>query len=72
MVCLMALTPFNQHIGDWNVSNVIIMRQMFFSANTFNRDLSSWSVNNVTDCDNFSAGDTSWTQPQPNFTNCTP
>ncbi|MDB4174832.1 BspA family leucine-rich repeat surface protein [Flavobacteriaceae bacterium] len=63
---------FNQDIGDWNVSNVIIMRQMFFSANTFNRDLSSWSVNNVTDCDGFSDGDTSWTLPQPNFTNCTP
>jgi len=48
------------------------MYVMFSDAISFNQDLSSWSVNVVTDCYNFSDGATSWTLPQPNFTNCTP
>ena len=63
---------FNQPIGNWDVSNVVIMYVMFSDAVSFNQDLSSWSVNGVTDCYNFSDGATSWTLPQPNFTNCTP
>jgi surface protein len=63
---------FNQPIGDWNTSNVTDMRYMFYSAQSFNQDLSSWDVDNVFVCAGFSDGATSWTLPQPNFTNCTP
>ena len=45
---------------------------MFKDATSFNQDLSSWSVDGVTQCLQFSDGATSWTLPQPNFTNCTP
>jgi len=54
------------------VSNVTNMAYMFSSATAFNQDLSSWSVDGVTDCSNFSDSTTSWTLPQPNFTNCDP
>ena len=67
-----AAYAFNQPIGDWDVSNVTDMRNMFFSAIVFNQNLSSWSVDGVTNCTDFSQGATSWTLPQPNFTNCTP
>ena len=63
---------FNQDIGNWDVSNVTNMTWMFLDATSFNQDLSSWSVDNVTVCTTFSIGATSWTLPQPNFTNCTP
>ena len=63
---------FNQPIGNWDVSNVTDMRSMFNNANVFNKDLSSWSVDGVTQCVQFSDGATSWTLPQPNFTNCNP
>jgi len=38
----------------------------------YNQDLSSWSVANVTLCGDFSGSQPNWTQPQPNFTACTP
>jgi len=63
---------FNQDIGNWDVSNVTNMTWMFLDATSFNQDLSSWSVDNVTVCTTFSDGATSWTLPQPNFTNCNP
>ena len=65
-------TSFNQPIGDWDVSSVTDMGYMFYGATAFNQDLSSWSVDGVTECNNFSDNATSWTLPQPNFTNCTP
>ena len=65
-------TSFNQPIGDWDVSNVTNMAYMFADATSYNQDLSSWSVDGVTYCYNFSNGATSWTLPQPNFTNCNP
>ena len=63
---------FNQPINSWNVSSVTDMAQMFDSAFAFNQDLSSWSVDGVTECTDFNRDATSWTLPQPNFTNCTP
>ena len=63
---------FNQDISSWNVSNVTKMEEMFKSADVFNQDLSDWDVNGVTDCTDFSDDATTWTLPQPNFTNCTP
>ena len=66
-------TPnFNQPIGAWDVSNVNTMEKMFWEATAFNRNLSYWEVDNVTYCYAFDNGATSWTLPQPNFTNCTP
>ena len=65
-------TSFNQPIGDWDVSNVTNMAYMFADATSYNQDLSSWSVDGVTQCLQFSDDTTSWTLPQPNFTNCTP
>jgi surface protein len=63
---------FNQDISSWDVSNVYRMEEMFEDAISFNQNLSSWNVNNVTACIRFSNGATSWTLPQPNFTNCNP
>ena len=65
-------TSFNQDISNWDVNNVNNMLEMFPLAEAFNQNLSSWSVYSVTECTNFSDGATSWTLPQPNFTNCTP
>ena len=73
MYCMFwAASLFNKDIGIWDVSNVNNMNSMFNYTVAFNQNLSSWSVNGVTDCTNFSNGATSWTLPQPNFTNCTP
>jgi len=47
------------------------MLQMFYGAEAFNQDISSWDVDNVTNCALFSTGATAWTEPKPNFTNCT-
>jgi len=47
------------------------MALMFYYASDFNQDLSSWSVSNVTVCNDFSNSATAWTEPKPNFTNCT-
>jgi surface protein len=44
---------------------------MFSNATTFNLNLSSWNVSNVTECEDFSKGAVAWTEPKPNFTNCT-
>ena len=41
------LTPFNQDISSWDVSNVVYMAAMFDSSD-FNQDISSWDVSNVT------------------------
>ena len=65
-------SSFNQPIGNWDVSSVTDMEGMFFMASDFNQDLSSWSVDGVIECSGFSDNATSWTLPQPNFTNCLP
>ena len=65
-------TAFNSSLFFWDVSNVTDMSNMFFEAEAFNQNLEPWSVINVTSCDGFSDGATSWTLPQPNFTNCDP
>ncbi len=62
---------FNQDISFWDVSNVKNMFFMFSNAESFNQDISSWDVSNVTECSAFRFNATSWTEPKPNFTNCT-
>ena len=68
---------FNQPLDNWDVSNVTRMDSMFECGTggnngVYNQDLSSWSVANVTLCGDFSGSQPNWTQPQPNFTACTP
>ena len=68
---MFTLTPFNGDISNWDVSNVNRMKSMFHDTTLFNQDLSSWNVNGVTECLYFSRGNSEWTLPKPNFTNCT-
>jgi surface protein len=65
------MTKFNQDLSSWDVSSVRYMTVMFDGAESFNQDLSSWDVSNVIRCEGFSKGATAWTEPKPNFTNCT-
>jgi len=62
---------FNQDISSWDVSSVTDMSSMFSEAASFNQNLSTWNVNDVTNCEGFSTNATAWTEPKPNFTNCT-
>lgn len=39
---------FNQDIGNWDVSNVTVMRNMFGAAKAFNQDICNSDVSNVT------------------------
>jgi surface protein len=66
-------TSFNSDISSWNVSNVTNMRSMFeaIGASVFNQDLSGWNVDNVIICNRFSENAINFTEPKPNFTNCT-
>ena len=67
-------TSFNSDISSWNVSNVTNMISMFevIEASVFNQDLGGWNVDNVVSCDRFSENAINFTEPKPNFTNCTP
>ena len=40
-------TPFNQDIGDWNVSSVNLMNEMFYSAHSFNQDIGNWDTSSL-------------------------
>ena len=63
---------FNQDISGWDTSSVTDMSYMFEIATSFNQDLSGWNVLLVTNCSNFSLNASSWSNPKPNLTNCTP
>ncbi|HHH20448.1 MAG TPA: BspA family leucine-rich repeat surface protein, partial [Nitratifractor sp.] len=39
-------SKFNKDIGDWDVSNVTSMRNMF-DGSEFNKDIGEWNVLNV-------------------------
>ena len=62
--------PFNQPIGNWDVSNVTNMSYMFIyecGLMQFNRNISQWDVSNVTNM-SFMFGDaTSFNQPIENW-----
>jgi surface protein len=49
MYIMFGITPFNQFIGNWDVSKVTNMQEMFRSSYAFNQDISSWNVSGVTD-----------------------
>jgi surface protein len=65
-------SAFNQDISSWITSSVTDMQFMFYSASAFNQDLTVWNVSLVTNCSSFSTNASSWSNPKPNFTNCTP
>ena len=80
MATMFSGSLFNQDISSWDVSHVTNMQGMFkrgLITPAFNQDLSSWNVKNVTSCKDFCLNEntnlpiSSWTQPKPNFTNCT-
>ena len=58
-------------IGDWDVSNVTNMDDMFpyssKGAESFNQPLNKWDVSNVTNMDSMFAGATSFNQPLNNW-----
>jgi len=49
-------STFNSPIGDWDVSNITNMSNVFSDAREFNQDLSSWDVSNVTNMSNMFSG----------------
>ena len=55
------------NIGNWNVSNVSIMSNLFENATLFNEDISNWDTSNVTDMNEMFAGATSFNQPIGNW-----
>ena len=55
-------TYFNQHIGDWDVSNVTNMVGMFAYA-AFNQPIGNWDVSNVTTMQNMFFYSNSFNQP---------
>ena len=58
---------FNQPIGDWDVSNVGELSNMFRDAISFNQNLSTWNIDNVYECYNFNLNTPQWTLPKPNL-----
>jgi len=53
---------FNQDISDWDTSNVISMRYMFYST-VFNQNIDNWNVSKVTDMTDMFSADDVFNQP---------
>jgi len=53
----------NKHIGEWNVSQVTNMRNLFNGYVDFNEDLSMWDVRNVTNMNGMFHGCRTFNQP---------
>jgi surface protein len=64
-------TSFNQNVGDWNVSNVTTMANMFQGASTFNNDASnsiqSWRAPKCTNFSSMFSGAYLFNQPLPDL-----
>jgi surface protein len=50
-------------IGDWDVSEVTDMSNLFYGLETFNEPLNDWNVSNVTNMESMFEGATSFNQP---------
>ena len=62
---------FNQPIGNWDVSNVTNMRNVFGGATNFNQDLSNWCVTNfASEPEEFSAGSALTEENKPVWGTC--
>ena len=59
-------SPFNQPIGDWNVSAVTNMEGLFFMASSFNQPIGDWNVSAVTNMQSLFGG-TPFNQPIGNW-----
>jgi surface protein len=55
-------TVFNGNVGNWNVSGVTDMNNMFFLATSFNQDIGSWNTGNVTNMNAMLRSATSFNQ----------
>ena len=53
---------FNQDIGNWDVSNVTDMSNMFEDAKAFNQDIGKWDVSKVTRMDSMFSGASAFNQ----------
>lgn len=51
-------SAFNQPVGNWDVSGVTDMGNVFQNASAFNQNIGSWDVSSVTSFLNFMAGKT--------------
>ena len=54
-------------IGDWDVSNVTNMMDLFNGARSFNKPLNNWNVSKVTDMGGLFDGASSFNQPLNNW-----
>jgi len=56
------VNAFNQPIGNWNVSNVTDMGNMFSYARNFNQNISTWDVSSVTEMNGMFSGTDAFNQ----------
>jgi len=59
-------------LSHWDVSSVERMDAMFYGAESFNKDLSHWNTSSVVSCSKFADRASSWTEPWPVFSACSP
>ncbi|WP_136465690.1 BspA family leucine-rich repeat surface protein [Flagellimonas onchidii] len=53
---------FNESIGDWDMSNIMWMNNMFEGSPSFNEDISGWDVSSAVDMKNMFKNATSFDQ----------
>ncbi|MBT1345293.1 BspA family leucine-rich repeat surface protein [Mycoplasma bovis] len=51
------------NLDEWDVSNVVVMKEMFFGAANFNQDISKWKTKNVTNMTGLFSGAENFNKP---------